>query len=473
MKVLRFSLLFVTLLMPLNAAWGQSNVCEIPTCMSDTTIVRYWQDNISIVYTCRGEAGNKYFMLVDEMSPTVRRIAVPDHISVNDFRIFHDTVFFGGHYFHMDGVKNGLLACFAIQDFYNGSGTCNWMYMTLSQMPDCYVGDYTNPAFNHVCDVMRLAVYEDIEMGTKIAYIAKNYIVGETTLRVGIGEAEYFGGTSWYSRIIYNKYAIEEYTDIITTQNYVVALARTNDSARLAMRIFPKSSFIAMAPNPYWPLLWYYYNDKIGQGLADLEVDENVMATALGGDEFAVAYHYTNSPKEGLAVKTFNISSIGRATLLQGLIMPAVRQPGSTWKMRDVGYVPSLQRLVVLNDFDGGTVGSLASIIYQFSLPSLVSGTYYGRYLVGYSLHAMDSYLGVSDGIVASGCVAGAGVLSHYVEGLTFPASCGLQDAINSSQTTTTLYETFMQTNINEPVPKTGSYSYVVEVVERTVICSL
>ena len=313
MKNVKINILFMVLLLsPLCATWGQSTVSEVQNTKSDTSIVRYWQGATSVVYTHNKDKDN-WFLLVDTTVPHVRRIEVPNNVTVNDFRILNDTVFVCGH--HVDGVgtQRGLLAYFAIQDFYNGSGAYNWGVTMRTSMPDCYMGC----CYNQISDITRLAVY-DSNGRTKIAFIAQNYIVAETTYRVGVGSAVY--RPSWEVVFIYNKYGIEEYTDIITTQNYVVAVARTNDSARLALRIYPKNDFILKTAFPSYPPSYYYHN-KFGQGLPDLEVDENLMATALDGDEFAVAYHYTNSPNEGLEVKTFGISG-GLATLLQGSNAP-------------------------------------------------------------------------------------------------------------------------------------------------------
>ena len=465
MKNVKINILFMVLLLsPLCAAWGQSTVSEVQYTKSDTSIVRYWQGSISIVYT-RNIDKNNWFLLVDTTDPQVRRIVVPNDVTVNDFRIMRDTVFVCGHHVDGSGTQRGLLAYFAIQDFYNGSGAYNWGVTIQTPMPDCYSGG----CYNQISDITRLAVY-DSNGHTKIAFIAKNYIVAETTYRVGVGSAVY--RPSWEVVFIYNKYGIEEYTDIITTQNYVVAVARTNDSSRLALRIYPKNDFILKTAFPSYPPSYYYHN-KFGQGLPDLEVDENVIATALDGDEFAVAYHYTNSPKDGLAVKTFGISG-GLATLLQGLNAPVVRQPGSIWKMRDVCYSPSLQQMLVLNDFDGGTVGSQTSIVYKFPLSALATGVtfYNGRYLVGYNLYALDPFGSTANSFVSSGSiVGGGGMLSLFWEGINYGVSCGLQDIIMGSHVSPSLYTTFMQTNINEPTTPKGTAPFVVESVEMNKIC--
>ena len=203
MKRFNISILFAVLLLCVSAVKGQSVVSDVLNHSSDTTIVRYWKEDINIVYTCISEFQDKYFLLVDETSPIVYRIAVPQGMTVNDFRILHDMVYVGGHHVDGTGYQRGLLACFDIQDFYSGVGTYHWMVMQLTVMPDCYGGG----CYNQVCDVVRLAVYDD-ELGKeKIAYIGKNYVMGEPYLRVGIGCAQYFPGTGgWQNIIIYKEY---------------------------------------------------------------------------------------------------------------------------------------------------------------------------------------------------------------------------------------------------------------------------
>lgn len=191
----RFIALFL-LLLPMCAARGQSQVSHIPANESDTSIVRYWENDISIVYTFDkgSEFMDKYFLLADESAPTVRRIAVPQDVTVNDFRILHDSVFIVGHTMWM-GSPLGLFACFDIQDFYNGSGYYRWMVTLQSDMYDCGNDPLLGGGYcvNQIYDVTRLAVY-DSSGCTKMAYIAKNYVNCPPDSRIGIGSASFVGG---------------------------------------------------------------------------------------------------------------------------------------------------------------------------------------------------------------------------------------------------------------------------------------
>ena len=472
MKQIHFKVFALFLfLLPLCVARGQSQVSHFPANESDTSIVRYWKNDVSIVYACDKAVKDKHFLLVDEGMPTVRRIAVPQDVTVNDFRILHDSVFAVG-YTMRTGKPLGLFACFDIQDFYNGSGYYRWMVTRQSDMYDCGNDPLLGGGFciNQIYDVTRLAVY-DSSGCTKMAYIAKNYVDFPTDSRIGIGSASFVGG-AWSNIIMYNKYAKEDYTDIIATQDYVVAVARNNVDSLLAMRIFPKSNFLT----PLWPTppplvsAYPYYSNPAGQRFWDLKVDDAVMATALEKDSFAVAYHYTDSPKEGLAVKTFDTLG-GVATFRQGLDALVVRQPGSKWKMRDISYSPAQQRLIVLNDFDGGTLGSQTSIVYQFPLAFPLAGTYQGLYLPNYGFHALDFFRTTQDAFIVSGNNTSHGPLTLYRELLTTSLSCGVTDFINGVKSTTTFDTPNMATNMNVPDSPSGDEPFVVEDVVRDLLC--
>ena len=459
------------LLLPLCAARGQSVVTEVQYTTSDTTIVRHWTEEISIVYT-HNSVNDNYFLLVDAALTNVLRIAVPSYVTVNDFRIHHDSVFLCGHV-GSGSSQQGLLACFAIQDFYNGSGNAYYGLTQQTDMLDCVNDPALGSGFcqNMIYDIIRMAVYDSIG-STKIAYIAKNYVNSPTDTRIGIGSVRYHGGI-WDSWIIYNKHAVEEYTDIIATRNYVVAVGRTNDLARLVMRIFPKGSFLVPSWDPYYGYLnaWPYYADRYGQRMSDLEVDENVMATALDNDKFAVAYHYVNAPGEGLAVKTFSITGT-LASLTQEMNAPLTRLTGSVWKMRDVRYSPALTDMMVLNDVDGGTTGGQASVVYKFHLPSLLAGTYVGKYLSGYDLHSLDLFNPLNDAFVVSGNKPGGYYLTLFWEAAGMVSGCGPADVIAGSSSSASLYQKPMATNMNNQFIPDSDIPFVVNEVERDEICN-
>lgn len=443
-------------------AWGQSKIYQV-TQTSDTSIVRHWDGKMSVVYTV-DPSGDNYFLLVEAGVHAIRKMDVPDYITVNDFRIFHDTLFLGGHVSISPTATHGLLACLPMAEFAGGAGVCHWAQNLPTAMPDCYAGGCQN----QIDDITRLALYSKGNC-IQIAFIAKNHILCENTLRIGIGWAQ-FDGTTWKEQIIYNKDAKEAYTDIVATDSFVVAVGRTNDSSRFAMRIFPKTDFITVTP--IYSSLMYggYYADPYGQGLADQTVISDVMATALDNDKFAVAYHYEDAAVNGLALKTFTIS-LSRATFLNSMNVPNTHLATSEWAMRDIRYDPISDRILVLNDINAAQTGVIESIIYHFKTSALPSGTFSGQYIPQHNLYAMDTFLTSYCDYIASGKKISDKTLNLYYETVGSLSSCGQVDLIIGAPKSATLYTTYMATNTNEPSLLSGIMQFTTDNIIGSTIC--
>lgn len=113
------SLLFSFLcLMGASVAWGQSTVCETPSAVCDTTIVRHWKGDEYIVYTALS-SGARTVAYHNRASGNIISASVPSYVTINDFRIANDSVFAGGSV--NTSTKQGLLACFAINDLLAGA----------------------------------------------------------------------------------------------------------------------------------------------------------------------------------------------------------------------------------------------------------------------------------------------------------------------------------------------------------------
>lgn len=113
------SLLFSFLcLMGASVAWGQSTVCETPSAVCDTTIVRHWKGDEYIVYTALS-SGARTVAYHNRATGNIISASVPSYVTINDFRIANDSVFAGGSV--NTGTKQGLLACFAISDLLAGA----------------------------------------------------------------------------------------------------------------------------------------------------------------------------------------------------------------------------------------------------------------------------------------------------------------------------------------------------------------
>ena len=83
---------------------------------------------------------------------------------------------------------------------------------------------------------------------------------------------------------------------------------------------------------------------------------------------------------------------------------------------------------------------------------------------------SLDSYRATSDAFIASGNRR-PGPLSIYWEMLGHMVSCFVEDAIRGKSDITSLYTTFMQTNMNRPDPLDGFEPFVVDTLDKQQVC--
>ena len=429
-----FAALYGILLLSFTA-YGQSSIFYVPTQNGDTTIVREWQEGYYVTYNRTPHC----FSLHNPGNNIILTIPVSDpNALVRDFRILDDSIFVGGSYVTTTD-KRGFLACFSIQDFYNGYGDFKGCYYQQTTMFDNWNahGGYCE---NLVTNIRRLALFRD-EHGIRVAFIADNVILDDGIVaykRVGIGSAQWNGpALTWGTTpLLYNKDGIEEFTDIITTDNYVVAVSRTNDSALLNIRTFNKSLYLSPSVSTY------------RQCMNDLNVIDRVMTTPINGDKFAVVYHYKDLGEVGVAVKEFSIDPFGWISFVQGTNIPLSGSNFPLWEMRDVRYLPNKNYIAALQYVYAPFSGGLENIVHRYDRSNLYS--YFGSYLSGYKLHALDKL--DNDKIIASG--RHTGYLNLFTEHPNTIQSCGSPDvSYGNIVPGVKIYTYQMPGNMNYPTP--------------------
>ena len=145
-KTILFSILC---LMGATVAWGQSTVCETPSAVCDTTIVRHWRGDEYIVYTAPS-SGARTVAYHNQATGNIISASVPYYVTINDFRIANDSVYAGGSI--NIGTKKGLLACFAISDLL--AGAVNYHSLMFAPSSSGWVAGNTQ-----IEDETRLALY--------------------------------------------------------------------------------------------------------------------------------------------------------------------------------------------------------------------------------------------------------------------------------------------------------------------------
>ena len=357
------SLLILSILLfyGLAAAQPQSVVWEMSSPNYDTTIVRHWQGDEYIVYTSTG-VGPGMVSYHNNASGTTVSAKIPANVIINDFRIANDSVFAGGSFVNYS-TKQGLLACFSISELLSGNVQYRSVLLPPASLLNSICG--TTGLEIRITGVTRLALYK-YGGGTRIAYIAENHIAdlsgNVAYYRVGFGDAAFLSGSNLWDLCSYhyNKDGIESYTDICTTDHKIVVTAKSDDYGyhNLRFQVFDKTRDYAIAPpGPY----------STRYGYTDHRALAKVMVTHLKNDDVAVAYHYSDGAKGGLAVKTIDVGG-SSPVLINNREIPEDTTFNIYWHMNDIRYDYGQDELLILNKIDDPLMG-LESYIFKIHAP--------------------------------------------------------------------------------------------------------
>lgn len=439
---------------------AQSRVAEISNLRTSNSIVRYWHDNYSVAYIYGPRQAN-CFLLIDRTTSLVKRIDLPLGTKVNDFRIMHDSVYLGGHVVMGSSGMQGMIACFSLWDAMSGAGNFNYVVMLSSPLSDFWD---TPGLYCQVTDVKRIALFEE-ENRVNVAYIADNYVVGDP-IRVGYGWAAYdvLSG-SWSSHLMYNKHGREVYTDIIATDDHVVAVGRNSITSKLVMRAYKQIDFIYPSNDPAG---YEYLNPKIGQYMLDEDVVSDVMATAIDGGKFAVAYHYS-SGDAGLMLRSFSVLG-GVANVDDVIASSSVSPSWSQWRMREVCYSPSANSLMVLTDYDCPATSAIESMVFHFPYP-MASATFIGLYDTLREIHSITPDPLAVGGFEFSGKGKSVAPFTYGFGQFANNGPCFMQEDIWGIYKVRRTADVEMPTNTVTLLPFSGTLPFVVASESISMIC--
>ena len=442
-------------------ALGQPQVVEIPGLQADYSIVRYWQDDFSVAYSWDA-GGTNCFILIEHNSPIVKRIDIPAGVKVNDFRIMHDSVYLGGHVV-VSGRNRGLLACFSLADVISGSGNFNYMVTDYSRLTD-FVG--TPAPQNLVTDVKRIAVYEHYGR-VNVAYIADNYVNCDP-VRVGYGWAAFDMTTNcWNSHLMYNKHGSEVYTDIITTDNHVVAVGKVVATQKLVMRAYKQTDYTYPTYDPSG--LMYLY-PMVGQYMLDAKMISPGVATATTGEGFAVAYNYrANAVDSGFTVRTFTASG-ATVSVDDVFLSSAPVNAGRLWRMREACYTPLTNNIMVLNDYECPSSGMLESYVFHLTYP-LTSNSFTGQFIPFEELHSIAPTPWSNGGFEFSGRNGASALFSYGFGQLGNYGSCYTRDDFWGEYQIRRTSDDMMPTNTIPIDHIDGISPFTVQTEKITILC--
>lgn len=352
---------FIILLTFIASGWiaiGQSTLWNFGNSLPGPSIVRHWRGAEYVTYSETPNSG--IFAYHHNNTPTALCINLPeDLLRVMDFQIFHDTVYVCG----TNTSNRGFLACFPMGDFF--AGTCNWNqyvnYPIGLLTADCYSDDYSDIITKYT----RLCLFEYAGT-THIAFLAENQIVtagsSATMDRIGIGDAIFYG-SYWLVRYNINKDGVEHFSDITTTDDYVIASSYDPDSLRHKVRVFAQGTDYLLAeimPGTCWGT-----KEQLTLGA--------VRVAATGQNTFAIAYNYKNESDIGIAIKMMDIVG-NNVVLTQSINIPITAPNTYGWQIGDLRYCSATNTLLLADRTSTSASGVYETSIYTINVaaPTLV-----------------------------------------------------------------------------------------------------
>ena len=353
------------------------------------TIIRETASPRSISYV--ETATDHYFAFSDGSANPMILNNISTAISVNDFYISDDTVFFCGS----NIANRAFLGHFEINDFFFGTHS------------------YSYTAFNFFSadNITLIKTFDKMvafeENGVrKLAVIGYDQnpepLVAEVLYNVGTGTVTYTVGQLSGST--------EEIYDIALTDHYVITAGFryfSNVIARPSIRVYDRSSmFQAGGPQDTVNCL-----SKYGSQTVSFDPTQLVMSH-LQGDTFAVAtyWRHNNSNNDtGVFVSIQRIASSGQVAWVNSLVTTQSFQNGS-WQLRGMTAMDYSSHFYLLQSAEVTNVNSNVDLLFTLSPSMFLLAPYGGTMSMAYtdepmfmSIDAIANTVGLfSNGYTAS-----------------------------------------------------------------------
>ncbi len=265
--------LLLTLLSAAPVASAQEYIKEIVGTDCSYSIVREYKANIRIVYnygstsTLGGE-----FLLVTETGVTTPVLALRDDISVSDFEIFNDTVYFCGIGYL--GYTRGIVGHFPLSSF------------SSSLVDIIFTTDYEQ--------FIRLEVFRS-KYGGQLHLALTGKLRGGGNCLVDVPNPTSGTPLIFYHTILYN-YDYNEINDVAVTDNYIVATLRNprgNHEGRL---------YYFGHPSPGT----HFFYGLVNTVEVDRDITSFMILEACHDDFFVVSYRTTYGNDAWIHVKGYS-----------------------------------------------------------------------------------------------------------------------------------------------------------------------
>lgn len=309
---MRHYIFFIMLLCTLIPTNGRSQSIEqiLPSADPISTLIcNCDQQRITIMYELdANRIGWLYY--INPGNTALQKVQLPNGVELKDMECIGDTMYFGGA---NTATKQGLVGFFNVQDLFFNSGQIHFCeILPLWGIQGC-----------HLPMIKKIDCYE-YGTGIHIAFIGKMQLTEDT---IGtIGEAIYDNiANTWDVSYFYNKEQRINYTDVTTTQNYVVAVGTDPEHQYIMQGWRQTSGFL------YDPL----FSGQIS--VANDNVNESkLFVTHIQNNEFAVTYEYSENNGIGIKINTHKVNTTNGFMFTAG--MKVAPWTGHTNVIYDVAY---------------------------------------------------------------------------------------------------------------------------------------
>lgn len=213
------------------------------------SIVRVWKDRNVIIYN-EESPGNGCFILYTVGASSAQHIDLPDGISVKDFEIMYNDLYFCGEMpaLYLPGGRNGVMGRFNIPYTFNGTGSIKYGSL---------YGFFNYPYYNMGVECLnRLDLF--ITNGHIVmAMTGDAFIHADPTQKRSTVVAAYPATLGYYN--VWNTYALMDkigsakYTDISVLDDVITAVGNRMDGTGLIAKTFYKyDDFPAHPVNQYY-----------------------------------------------------------------------------------------------------------------------------------------------------------------------------------------------------------------------------
>ncbi len=207
---------------------------------TENSIVRVWQERDVVIYN-EESLGKGRFLLYTIGTTSALQIDLPINISVNDFEIWGDSLWFCGDStgIALPGGKCGVVGTFNIPNTFAGADSIKYTVL------DTF---FHNNGYISVLSLNRLDLFHN-PLDTMMAMTGDSYIDNDPSKkRSTVVSARLQSSGSWQICALIDRDSTIIFTDIATFDNKVIAIGTSVDGTGLITKSFYQSVYFPQSP---------------------------------------------------------------------------------------------------------------------------------------------------------------------------------------------------------------------------------